>query len=239
MRSYTALVPVTDALLSKLPRPVSALLRRHHELVKFVVVGGTTFIIDTAIFLALKSTLLESKPLTAKVVSTTVATVVSYVLSRQWSFRTRGGRANHHEAMLFFLISAIGVLVTVLPLGLSRYVLHLETPSVSRFAQEVADFVSAQIVGTLVAMVFRFWAFRRFVFPHADARPRGGKEAERTEPDETPDTPDTSEGSEFDSIDLGAAELLGDPWPVPDDPRPELAADILDSDTEDPLSARS
>jgi putative flippase GtrA len=234
MRSYTALVPVTDALLSKLPRPVSALLRRHHELVKFVVVGGTTFVIDTAIFLVLKSTLLESKPLTAKVVSTTVATVVSYVLSRQWSFRTRGGRANHHEAMLFFLISAIGVLVTVLPLGLSRYALHLETPHVGRFAQEVADFVSAQIVGTLVAMVFRFWAFRRFVFPHADARPRAGKESESPDPaDRAP------EGNDFDSIDLGAAELLGDPWPIPDEPRPKLVRDVLDSDTEDPLSARS
>jgi putative flippase GtrA len=233
MRSYTAKVPLTEALLGKLPRPLTELLRRHHELVKFVVVGGTTFVIDTAIFLGLKSTLLESKPLTAKVISTTVATVVSYILSRQWSFRTRGGRANHHEAMLFFLISAIGVAVTVLPLGLSRYVLHLDTPNVSRFTQEVADFVSAQIVGTLVAMIFRFWAFRRFVFPHADARPRAAKDEAGA-----PEDLDAPEAEDLDSIDLTAAELLGDPWPVPDD-RPRAVKDILDSDTEDPLSARS
>lgn len=237
MRSYTAMVPVTHALLNKLPQPLRELLRRHNELVKFVLVGGTTFIIDTAIFLGLKSTLLESKPLTAKVISTTVATVISYILSRQWSFRTRGGRANHHEALLFFLISAIGVGVTVLPLGVSRYVLHLDTPSVSRFTQEIADFVSAQIIGTLLAMVFRFWAFRRFVFPHANARPRDRKPA-------GPDTPagrrlEAADLPDLDSVDLTAAELLGDPWPVPDSPRRKPGGDLLDSDTEDPLSAHS
>ncbi|WP_345636385.1 GtrA family protein [Rugosimonospora acidiphila] len=218
--------------MSKLPRPIREQLHRHHELVKFVVVGGTTFLIDTAIFLGLKSTLLEAKPLSAKVVSTTVATVVSYVLSRQWSFRTRGGRANHHEAMLFFLISAIGVALTVMPLGLSRYVLHLNTPNVSRFTQEISDFVSAQIVGTLVAMIFRFWAFRRFVFPHANARPRPG-DRQLAQPI------DARHAEEFDSVDLAAAELLGDPWPVPDVEAPKTVKDILDSDTEDPLSARS
>jgi len=34
----------------------------------------------------------------------------------------------------------------------------------------MADFVSGQIVGTLVGMAFRWWAFRRFVFPHKDVR---------------------------------------------------------------------
>ena len=135
-------------------------------------VGGTAFIVDTTIFLRLKTTVLESKPVTAKVISTLVATIVSYVLNREWSFRTRGGRVRHHEAALFFLVSGVGVAVTSAPLWLSRYGLHLEVPHVSRLTQEVADLVSAQIVGTLLAMVFRWWAFRRFVFPHRRLRPR-------------------------------------------------------------------
>jgi hypothetical protein len=31
--------------------------------------------------------------------------------------------------------------------------------------QAVANFVSGQILGVLLAMAFRFWAFRRYVFP--------------------------------------------------------------------------
>jgi hypothetical protein len=40
-------------------------------------------------------------------------------------------------------------------------------PYVSRTSQEIADFVSGPIVGTAVAMVFRYWALNRFVFPKA------------------------------------------------------------------------
>jgi putative flippase GtrA len=231
------MVRVLDNALAMLPKTVADALRKHQELFKFAVVGGTTFVIDTAVFLVLKSTLLESKPVTAKVIGTTIATVVSYVLNREWSFRTRGGRANHHEAMLFFVISAVGVVVTSVPLWVSRYGLHLETPQVSRFTQEVADFVSAQIIGTLLAMVFRWWAFRRWVFPHADARPRAT-------------APSEADQRDLDEVDLGAAEMLGDPWPAIDgidadglDGLDGLDLDrsraLLDADTEDPLSARS
>jgi putative flippase GtrA len=157
-------------ILDHLPRPLGAYLRKHKELVKFLLVGGTAFIVDTTIFLGLKNTVLVDKVLSAKVISTLVATIVSYVLNREWSFRTRGGRANHHEAALFFVVSGLGVVVTLAPLWLSHYGLNLQTPHVNKFTQEVADFVSAQIFGTLLAMMFRWWAFRRFVFPRADVR---------------------------------------------------------------------
>ena len=108
------------AVLSRLPRPVREPLYRHKELVKFAVVGGTTFVIDTALFLLLKHTILPQKPIISKVIATMVATVVSYILNREWSFRTRGGRAQHHEAALFFVISGVGIAVTAAPLAVSR-----------------------------------------------------------------------------------------------------------------------
>ena len=52
----------------------------------------------------------------------------------------------------------------------SVVMLDLKEPAVSLLAQEMADFVSGQIVGVLLGMAFRWWAFRRFVFPHGDAR---------------------------------------------------------------------
>ena len=161
---------MVETVLGAIPEPYRAVAVKHRELVKFGIVGGTTWVIDTAVFLLLKSTVLEAKPLTAKIIAVVVATIVSYALNRGWSFRTRGGRETHHEALLFFLISGIGVAVYTGPLAVSRYLLDLRVPNVSLFHQELADFVSGQIVGTLVGMAFRWWAFRRFVFPHEDVR---------------------------------------------------------------------
>jgi hypothetical protein len=41
---------------------------------------------------------------------------------------------------------------------------------VSLTVENVADFVSAYIIGNLLQMAFRFWAFRRWVFPDQFAR---------------------------------------------------------------------
>lgn len=158
-------------VVSRLPEPVRSLLVKYHEQVKFLIVGGTCFGITTVINYVLKLTVLPDKPVTALTIATVLATVVSYVWNREWSFATRGGRQRRYEATLFFLVSALGVVVNDIPLWISRYVLELQVPVVSQFTQEVADFVSGLIVGTLLAMAFRLWAFRKFVFPHADARP--------------------------------------------------------------------
>jgi putative flippase GtrA len=140
-------------------------LLRHHELIKFAIVGGTTFVVDSAIFYTLKLTILEPKPVTAKVIAGIVAVIASYVLNREWSFRNRGGRERHHEALLFFAFSGVGVLLSMAPLWFSSYVLQLREPMVSLAVENVADFISAYIIGNLLQMMFRFWAFRRWVFP--------------------------------------------------------------------------
>lgn len=138
---------------------------QHHELIKFAIVGATTFVIDSAIFYTLKLTILEPKPVTAKVISGIVAVIASYILNREWSFRDRGGRERHHEALLFFAVSGVGVLLSMAPLWVSSYVLQLRVPDVSLTMENIADFVSAYVLGNLLQMAFRFWAFRRWVFP--------------------------------------------------------------------------
>ncbi|MEV4639595.1 GtrA family protein [Actinoplanes sp. NPDC049548] len=149
---------------------VTELVRRHLEAAKFVVVGVICFVATAVINYALKLTVLHAKPVTALGIATIVATILSYVLNREWSFRSRGGRERHHEAALFFAVSAVGVVLTVLPLAASRYVLHLREPNVGRPVQEIADFVSGMLIGTLIAMCFRLWAFKRFVFPQPEGR---------------------------------------------------------------------
>jgi putative flippase GtrA len=158
-------VSFTDATIARLPRAVRPFAERHHELIKFAIVGGTTFIIDSAIFYTLKLTILEPKPVTAKIISGIVAVIASYILNREWSFRDRGGRERHHEALLFFGVSGVGVLLSMAPLWVSSYMLELRVPMVSLTMENIADFISAYVIGNLLQMAFRFWAFRRWVFP--------------------------------------------------------------------------
>ncbi|MBY0441465.1 MAG: GtrA family protein [Mycobacteriaceae bacterium] len=159
-----------DTTIARLPQPVQPYAERHHELIKFAIVGATTFVIDSMIFYTLKLTVLETKPVTAKVIAGIVAVIASYIFNREWSFRDRGGRERHHEALLFFAFSGVGVLLSMAPLWFSSYVLELRVPTVSLAMENIADFFAAYVVGNLLQMAFRFWAFRRWVFPNEFGR---------------------------------------------------------------------
>jgi putative flippase GtrA len=161
---------VIDAVLIRIPQPYRDIAVRNREMVKFAVVGGSTYIVDISVFTLLKTTVLTPKPVTAKIIAVLIATILSYVLNREWSFRTRGGRERHHEAALFFVICGVGLAINALPLWISRYVLHLQVPETSLLVQEVADFATANVLGTLLAMGFRWWAFRKYVFPDENVR---------------------------------------------------------------------
>jgi putative flippase GtrA len=160
-------VSIADDVVKVLPKTLRDFGYRHRELIKFAIVGATTFVIDSGIFYILKLTVLSPKPITAKIISGVIAVIASYVLNREWSFKGRGGRERHHEALLFFVVSGIGVLLSNVPLWISRYVFHLQVPNVSLTTENIADFVSAFVIGNILQMVFRFWSMRRWVFPVA------------------------------------------------------------------------
>ncbi|WP_024793498.1 GtrA family protein [Tomitella biformata] len=155
-----------DGVIRLIPEPFRGLALRHSEFIKFAIVGGTTFIFDLGIFYILKLSVMEAKPLTAKIIAGVAAMALSYYLNRQWSFRSRGGRGVSTEAVLFFVVSGIGVVLSFIPLWISRYWFHLDAMHHSLTVENIADFVSAYLIGNLLQMAFRFWALRRWVFPH-------------------------------------------------------------------------
>ncbi|MFD0257622.1 GtrA family protein [Kitasatospora indigofera] len=163
----------TQRALARVPARLRPLLVKHRKLVKFLLVGSTCFVLTVVVNLSLKLTVLQHKPVVALTVATVIATVVSYVLNRQWSFRANG---KQREAVLFFVVSALAVLVNDVPLIVSRYVLDLREPDVSAFTQEAADFLSGMVVGTLLAMVFRYWAMQRWVFVNLAEPPAAAQE---------------------------------------------------------------
>ncbi|WP_020668712.1 GtrA family protein [Amycolatopsis nigrescens] len=132
---------------------------------RFAVVGGAAFVTTVGVNYLLKLTVLREKPVTALAIATIVATILSYLLSRGWSFQARGGRPRHHEAALFFLVNAIAVGINLCPPLISRYVLRLEYPAVGLLCQEIADFVSGMVIGTALGTLFRWWGYQKWVFP--------------------------------------------------------------------------
>jgi putative flippase GtrA len=155
-------VPPAPSLLDRLRGAIDVLYR---EMIKFGVVGGAAFVVDVGLFNLLRHTVLADKPSTAKVVSATVATAVAWLGNRAWTFRHRRNRPVHHEAALFVATNGVALLIGVGVIAFSHYVLDLT----SLTADNIAN-----LVGIGLGTLFRFWAYRRFVFtrePLVDTSP--------------------------------------------------------------------
>jgi putative flippase GtrA len=178
---------------------------KYRELAKFLVVGGTSYVVDVGLFSLLSHSVLAQKVVTAKAISVIVATILSYVLNREWSFNSRGGRERHHEAVLFFVVNGIALGLNLVPLAISQYVIGINPANYSSLTVSVANFISANIIGTALGMAFRFWAYRKWVFPEeltphpeilaAEAAAQAAVDA--PEPERIPEQPFRPEPAEY------------------------------------------
>ena len=139
--------------------PKSAVEKLKGEIARFGVVGVVAYIVDVGVFNLLTSTdaLLSDKVLTAKIISTTLATIVAYVGNRHWTFAHRPKGVRWKEWALFIGANIVAMLLAVGVLALTHYVFGWTSP--------LADNISANIFGVGAGTVFRFWAYRTFVFP--------------------------------------------------------------------------
>jgi len=143
------------ALAARVYGPFEALAR---EVTKFGIVGAMSFVIDVGLFnLLLYGGPLEGKPLTAKVVSVAVATTFAYFGNRFWTFRHRGRTNMGREYLLFFMLNGVAMLIAVGCLWVSHYLLGLDSA--------LADNISANVIGLALGTLFRFWSYRKWVFP--------------------------------------------------------------------------
>ena len=145
------------------------------EFAKFGAVGLIALVIDIGLFNLLRFAGGEGpmydKPLTAKVVSVIVATTASYFGNRYWSFRDRGRTSVRRELPLFFLLNGIAMAIAVGCLWVSHYALGLDNA--------IADNISANVIGLAAGTLFRFWSYRRWVFPAVEPGTAAEELAER------------------------------------------------------------
>ena len=144
-------------------RVVSARLRRFYatfehlvaEIAKFGVVGAAAFVVTTAL-----NNLFHFSaglgPLTSFGLATIIAATLSYFANRHWTWRERDRNGVRRELPLFLVLSAVGLGVSEVPVGVSEYLLHQHSP--------LAYNISSTLIGTMLGTIWRFWAFRRWVF---------------------------------------------------------------------------
>lgn len=135
------------------------------EVFSFLAVGGTAYIVDVGVSNLLVygapalglPALMASSPIKAKIISTLVSVAVAWLGNRFWTYGKREHGSQIAGMWRFALANAIGMVIAVAPLGLTWYVLGLRDP--------ISYNISTNIVGIGLAMVFRFWAYRTWVFP--------------------------------------------------------------------------
>lgn len=133
--------------------------RIQREIAKFGTVGAVAYVVDVGIFNLLRLDAISPiahKPITAKVIASVVATLVAYAGNRYWAFAHRDIGSHRQSLPLFFAFNVVGMAIAALCLAASHYGLGLTSAA--------ADNISANVVGTGLGTLFRFWAYRRFIF---------------------------------------------------------------------------
>lgn len=141
-----------------------------HEIAKFGVVGGFAFIVTELAFNVLIQ--MGADTFAANAGATLVAAVVAFVGNRYWTFRSRHRSGMGRETALFFLLNGVGVLIQQACIELAKH----------EFGRNDKVTVNAAfLVGVMLATMFRFWSYRKWVWRLA---PPGAEPVEPVEPDE-------------------------------------------------------
>jgi putative flippase GtrA len=127
-----------------------------HEIAKFGVVGAINYVVDVGLFNLLLTQGLHHKPLTAKAISTVVAATSSYFMNRHWTWRDRARTGLAREYLTFIFLSGVALVITLGCLAFGEYALGQHSL--------LARNIWGNVVGVGMAMVWRFWSFKRWVF---------------------------------------------------------------------------
>lgn len=130
---------------------------------KFGVVGLLGYVIDVGLFNLLRLGVFGEGhfvqgPIGAKLVSVSVAVLVTWFGNRYWTFREHRRRNVALELLEFSVVAVGGLLIGLACLGVSHYVLG--------FDNLVADNISGNVVGLVLGTTFRFLMYRFWVYGH-------------------------------------------------------------------------
>ena len=153
------------------------------EAFKFLTVGGFGYIVDVGLSNVLAygmgpvPALLEGSPIKSKIISTILAMIVVWIGNKLWTYGHRTTDSNLRGVLLFIAVNMAGMVISVIPLGVTWYLLDMR--------DQLTYNISTNIIGVGLAMIFRFYAYRTWVFK--EAAPAAEVVVEMDEPRTVPD----------------------------------------------------
>jgi putative flippase GtrA len=137
---------------------VATLYKRFQELIhegaKFCVIGGIGAIVTLGGADILHNHLGVGE-YTGITISTLIATLVTFVGNRYWTFRHRSGKGTAHESVMFFVLNGVGLLIGYGCIWLVSSAAGLRGPLWYDFAN---------FLGLVFGTLFRFWSYRKWVW---------------------------------------------------------------------------
>ncbi|GGP01045.1 GtrA family protein [Wenjunlia tyrosinilytica] len=132
------------------------------EVTKFGIVGALAFVVDNGGYNLLVFGLpgagggpMRSAPVRASVAAAAAAMIFSWAGNRYWTYRHQHREKLTQELALFTFVNVVGLVITAGTVYVSRHAAGLDSV--------LSDNV-ARIFGWGVATLFRFFAYRRYVF---------------------------------------------------------------------------
>lgn len=129
------------------------------QMIKFGAVGGIGFVVNLVIFNVMLLLVLRGFPhatIVSTIVATLVAIVTNWVGNRYWAFADQRGENVTREGIEFFLVSLASMIIPLFCVWVSHYLLGMTSA--------LADNISANGMGLVLGMLFRFALYRWWVF---------------------------------------------------------------------------
>jgi putative flippase GtrA len=124
------------------------------EAMAFGVIGAA----NTLLYMAIVWVALPIGAVKASVLATVVTTTLAYVANRYWTYRHHSRSALRREYTLFFGFNLAGMVIQSGAVAIGKYGFGLNE------TDDKHVIFAITLVGIGLATIFRFWAYRTFVF---------------------------------------------------------------------------
>lgn len=119
------------------------------QIFRFVIVGGTAFLLDYAILYSLTE-FVGINYLLSGMMSFSVSVIYNYILSKTWVFDTKENNRKITEFILFVILSVIG-------LGINQIIMYIGVEYFNAY------YMLVKIFATFIVMIYNFITRKLFL----------------------------------------------------------------------------